>query len=91
MIQVGDAMKPDRPRRRPAHRRRGVGDLRHGRLPGPRGRRDRPVGGLRHLHDRAHPGRADDGVPRLPGHLPAQPAAGGRDAAVPAERLALPG
>ena len=31
----------------------------------------------RHLHDRAHPGGAVHGVPRLPGHLPAHAAAAG--------------
>ena len=36
----------------------------------------RAVGGLRHLHHRAHPGRARDGVPRLPEHLRRLAAAG---------------
>ena len=45
---------------------------------------------LRHLHDRPHAAGAAHGVPRLPGHLPPQPAAGRPDAAVPAARLALP-
>ena len=44
-------------------------DLRHRRLPGARGAAGRPVGGLRHLHDRAHPDGAGDGVPRLPEHV----------------------
>ncbi len=51
-----------------------------------RGRAERR---LRHLHDRAHPGRAVHGVPRLPGHLPAHAAAGRDDAAVRGQRLAL--
>ncbi len=34
----------------------------------------RPERGLRPLHDRPHARRAVHGVPRLPGHLPAQPA-----------------
>ena len=45
----------DRPGRRPARRRRGFGDLRHRRLPGPRGGHARPVGRVRHLHRSAGP------------------------------------
>ena len=45
----------DRPRRRAPARRPRLRDLRHDRLPGARGADRRPVGRLRHLHDRAHP------------------------------------
>ena len=80
----------DRPRRRAPPRRPRLGDLRHDGLPGARGAERRAVGRLRHLHDRAHPGRARDGVPRLPEHLRRLAAAGRRDPAVPGARLVLP-
>ena len=67
-----------RPRRRAPHRRPRLRDLRHGRLPGARGAGGRPVGRLRHLHDRPHADRARDGVPRLPEHLRRVAAAGRR-------------
>ena len=72
----------DRPRRGPPDRRPGVGDLRDGRLPGPRGRPGRHHRRLRHLHHRPHAGGADDGVPRLPDQVRGQPAAGRGDPAV---------
>ena len=55
----------DRPRRRAAHRRRRDADLRHRRLPGPRGAPRRHHDRLGHLHRRAHAGRAGVRVPRL--------------------------
>ena len=57
----------DRPRRRDPLGRRGKPHLRHGRLPGTRGRRARPVAGLRHPHRRPHARR-----PR-PRHRPDAP------------------
>ena len=79
-----------RPRWCAAHRRRRLRHLRHDRLPGARGGRGRPLGGLRHLHDRAHAHRARDGVPGLPEHLRHDAAPAGRDPAVPGVRLVLP-
>ncbi len=69
IIQVGRRGQADRPRRGAPARRPRLRDLRDGGLPGAGGRRGRAVGGLRHLHDRAHADRARDGVPRLPVHL----------------------
>ena len=58
-----------RPRRRAPDRRPGLGDLRHGRLPGARGGRGRAVRGVGHLHDRPHPGHAGARLPRQHEHL----------------------
>ena len=66
-----------RPRRRAPDRRPGLGDLRHGRLPGARGGRGRAVRGVGHLHDRPHPGHAGARLPRQHQHLRGV-AAGGR-------------
>ncbi len=63
--------------------RRGVGDLRHGRLPGARGRRGRPVGRLRPLHGGAHPRRADLRLPGLHQRLRGQPARPGQHRGLP--------
>ena len=79
----------DRPRRRPARRRPGVGDLRHGRLPGPRGGRGRAERRVRHLHDRPHPRGAVHGVQGLPVDVPLLAARPRVHAAVPRQRLAL--
>ena len=46
IIQVGRRRQAHRPRRRAPDRRPGLADLRHRRLPGARGRRGRPVGGV---------------------------------------------
>ena len=86
----GRRRQADRPRRGAPPRRPRLRDLRHDGLPGAGGAARRPVGGLRHLHDRAHADRARDGVPRLPEHLRRLAPAGRRDAAVPEARLALP-
>ena len=74
IIQAGDAVKLidlGGVRRIERQRER---DLRDGRLPGPRDRDARPERGQRHLHDRAHPGRAAVRVPRPPVHLRQEPA-----------------
>ena len=57
------------------------GGVRHGRLPGARDRRRRPVDRLRSVHGGAHPGRAVLRLPRLPEHLSLHAAAPGLGAA----------
>ena len=92
MIQVGDDVKLIDLGGVRLHRRHGLGDLRHDRLPGARGAAQiGPIVAVGHLHDRAHPGRADHGVPGLP-DAPTSPRlpAGRGDPALPGARLALP-
>lgn len=70
--------------------RRRVGHLRHGRLPGARGRRGRAVGRLRPVHRGAHPRRADLRLPGLHERVRRQPPRPGQHRGVPAVRVVLP-
>ncbi|EPJ37361.1 putative Serine/threonine-protein kinase PknG [Streptomyces afghaniensis 772] len=70
--------------------RRGVGHLRHGRVPGSGGRRGRPVGGERPLHRRPHPRRPDLRLPGVHERLRRLPAGPGQHRGVPAVRVVLP-
>ncbi len=54
IIQVGRRREADRPRWCPPPRRPRLRDLRDRRLPGAGGAGGRDLGGLRHVHDRAH-------------------------------------
>ena len=66
---VGRLAQDHRPGRRPPHRRRRGRDLRHPRVPGPRGGGHRSDGRVRPVHRGPHVGRAAPRLPRLAEHL----------------------
>ena len=87
---VRGAAQADRPRRRPAPRRPGRRDLRHGRLPGARDRRAGSVHLLRSVHGRPYSGRPQLPLQGLHPEVRALPASAFRGSGAAAVRVLRP-